>query len=87
MLLAVAALSVIQREGGLEGTEVVVSGAGLFTGAPLSSEDGGETFSTLLPAGQNEHNDNINNVKHDMMRLLLSHKMVCCDMIFHDDIT
>lgn len=59
MLLAVSALSVIQREEGLEGTEVRVSGRGLFTEAPLSSEDGEETLSTLLPVGHNAHNDDM----------------------------
>lgn len=44
MLLAVAALSVIQREEGLEGTEMRVSGRE-------------ETLSTLLPVGHNAHND------------------------------
>lgn len=54
MLLAVAALAVIQSEEGLEGTEVMLSGRGLFTGASLSS---GETSSTLLPGRQNVDND------------------------------
>lgn len=60
MLLAVAALSVIQREEGLGGTEWMVSGKGLFTEAPLSSEDDGEeTLSTFLPVGHNAHNDDM----------------------------
>ncbi len=45
MLLAVAALAVTQSEEGLGGTEVMVSGS------PLSSEDAGETSSSLLPVG------------------------------------
>lgn len=56
MLLAVAVLAVIQRE---EETDVMVSGGGLFTGASLSSGDSGGTLSTLLPVGQNEHNDDM----------------------------
>lgn len=51
MLLPVAALAVIQE--GLEGTAVMASGTGLFTGASLSSEAGGEASLALLPVGQN----------------------------------
>lgn len=50
MLLPVAALAVIQE--GLEGTAVMASGTGLFTGASLS-EAGGEASPALLPVGQN----------------------------------
>ncbi len=49
MLLAVAALAVTQSEEGLGGTEVMVSGS------PLSSEDAGETSSSLLPVGKKAH--------------------------------
>lgn len=59
MLLAVAALPVIQREEGLGGTEWMVSGKGLFTEAPLSSEEGEKTLSTSLPVGHNAHNDDM----------------------------
>lgn len=52
MLLAVAALAVIQGEDGVEETEVTVSGRGLLTGASPSSEDGGGASSASLPAGQ-----------------------------------
>lgn len=59
MLLAVAALAVIQRGEGVEETELMVSGTGLFTRASLSSEDGGETSSSLLPVGQNVCDDDM----------------------------
>lgn len=45
MLLAVTVLSVIQREEGLEGSDVV-SGGGLFVGVSLSPGAAGETSST-----------------------------------------
>lgn len=59
MLLAVAALAVIQGGDGVDKTEVMVSGGGLFTGASPSSEDGGVTSSASPPVGGNVHDDDL----------------------------
>lgn len=52
MLLSVAVLSVLHRgEEGVEETEVMVSGRGLFTKVSLSSEDCMVSLSFSLPVG------------------------------------